>query len=99
MNRRGHKGRVDKNQPEIVKALRAVGATVTSLAPVGDGCPDLLVGYRGETYLMEVKTATGKLTPDQVKWQESWRGDPVSTVCTIEGSFGVLNVDAKVLKL
>ena len=41
--------RIDRNQPEIVKALRQVGAHVTSLAAVGDGVPDLLVGFQGMT--------------------------------------------------
>ena len=38
--------RVDANQPEIVKALRGVGATVQHLHKVGQGCPDLMVGWR-----------------------------------------------------
>lgn len=36
--------KVDKNQPEIVEALRAEGAVVQHLHAVGVGCPDLLVG-------------------------------------------------------
>lgn len=66
--------RTDANQKEIVAALRSVGATVQSLAPVGHGVPDLLVGFRGATYLIEVKTPTGKLTPDQIRWHGDWRG-------------------------
>ncbi len=46
---------VDRNQPEIVAALRAAGATVEYLHAVGGGCPDLLVGYRGANYVLEVK--------------------------------------------
>jgi hypothetical protein len=48
--------RADKNQPEIVKALRDVGATVQHLHTVGQGCPDLLVGYKNRNYFIEVKT-------------------------------------------
>jgi Holliday junction resolvase len=47
--------RVDTNHKEIVKALRDAGATVVSLAAMKHGCPDLLVGYAGETLLMEIK--------------------------------------------
>ena len=36
--------RVDQNHVEIVKALRDHGAFVVSLATVGKGVPDLLVG-------------------------------------------------------
>jgi hypothetical protein len=43
--------RVDKNQSEIVSALRAAGAFVWII-----GLPvDLLVGFDGQTYLVEVK--------------------------------------------
>lgn len=71
--------KVDANQAEIVAALRAVGATVQPLHAVGQGCPDLLVGYRGINFLLEVKDgekppSARKLTPDQVSWHDTWRG-------------------------
>ena len=71
--------KIDANQPEIVKALRKAGAIVQSLAAVGKGCPDLLVGYRSINYLLEVKDGSRvpserRLTPDQVDWHNSWRG-------------------------
>jgi Holliday junction resolvase len=66
--------RVDAPQREIVSALRKAGASVVSLASQGHGCPDLLVGVHGQTYLFEVKTEKGVLTPDQVKWFAAWRG-------------------------
>jgi hypothetical protein len=67
--------KVDANQPAIVKALRDIGATVQHLHMVGDGCPDILVGFRGRTYLMEIKASKrAKLTPDERAWHESWRG-------------------------
>ena len=47
--------RIDSNHKEIVAALREIGATVVSLAAMKHGCPDLLVGYAGETMLMEIK--------------------------------------------
>lgn len=71
--------KTDRNQPEIVKALRDVGATVEILAAVGKGCPDLLVGYRGINYAIEVKDgerapSEQRLTPDQDDWHARWRG-------------------------
>lgn len=68
--------KVDANQPEIVAALRKAGATVTSLAAVGDGVADLLVSHRGRWTLIEVKDGSKppsdrKLTPDQVKWHQA----------------------------
>jgi hypothetical protein len=39
--------RVDKNQAEIVSALRKAGARVLHLHQHGEGCPDILVGFLG----------------------------------------------------
>lgn len=66
--------RSDSNQPAIVQALRDIGATVQDLHEVGKGCPDLLVGYRGTTYLIEIKTKSGKLDKAQVEWHGTWTG-------------------------
>jgi len=71
--------KVDDNQKEIVEGLRKLGMTVQSLATIGKGCPDILVGYEGLNYLFEVKDGNKpmsgqKLTPDEVKWHEVWNG-------------------------
>lgn len=66
--------RTDANQNLIVRSLRQNGATVTLLHTVGQGCPDLLVGINGRNILLEIKTATGKLTPQQLDWHRDWRG-------------------------
>jgi hypothetical protein len=73
--------RTDSNQKEIVTALRSVGATVQSLAPVGQGVPDLLVAFRGVNYLIEVKTPTGKLNPIQTAFHANW-GAPIGVCVT-----------------
>lgn len=67
---------VDANQQAIVAALRAAGATVQHLHQVGAGCPDLLVGFERQNFLIEVKNAAagGTLNDEQVKWHRSWRG-------------------------
>lgn len=61
-------GRTDRNQTEIVERLRAIGAVVESLASLGDGRPDLLVIFRGEIRVMEVKMPGEELTPDEEAW-------------------------------
>jgi len=71
--------RVDENQTEIVTKLRKLGATVQSLATVGKGCPDIVVGHNGVNYLFEIKDGNKtpsqqKLTPDEIKWHETWKG-------------------------
>ena len=67
-------GKVDANQTEIVRALRGLGASVQSLSSVGNGCPDLLVGYRGRNFLIEVKAEDGSLNNDQSEWIIHWKG-------------------------
>lgn len=81
--------RVDANQPEIVAAARAAGATVQHLHPVGRGCPDLLVGYHGINLLVEVKVPGEDLTIQQRNWHESWRGQKV-VVRTIEELLAIM---------
>lgn len=73
---------VDRNQPEIVQALRSVGCSVQPLHQVGGGVPDLLVGIGGLNYLLEVKDgakppSARALNADQVVWHRDWRGQRV----------------------
>ena len=87
--------KVDRNQKETVDALRKVGASVQSLASIGKGCPDLLVGYHGILYLMEIKDGSNVpskqlLTDDQKKWHEAWTGSPVYVVRSIEQALKIL---------
>ena len=72
--------RVDLNQTEIVDYLIDKGCSVTSLAAVGKGVPDLLVGYAGYNFLIEVKNPDvprrdQRLTPDQVEFHGDWDGN------------------------
>lgn len=76
--------KVDDNQSEIVSALRQCGAFVTSLAAVGKGCPDLLVGFRGRWMLIEVKD--GKKSPSERKlteWQEYFHAQAFTVGCGV----------------
>lgn len=66
--------KADHNQREIVEALRKAGATVLHLHTVGRGCPDILAGYDGEDYLIEIKMPGGVLTPDQAEFFRTWQG-------------------------
>ncbi len=66
--------KVDANHGSIVDALRARGWSVTSLAKVGFGAPDVVVGLDGINVLLELKMPKEKLTGDEVKWHAGWRG-------------------------
>lgn len=87
--------KVDANQPEIVAALRKAGATVQPLHTVGNGCPDLLVGFRQRTAMVEVKDGSKppsdrRLTPDQERWHRDWNGGTLAVVTDVEGALRVL---------
>lgn len=89
--------KIDANQPAIVAALRKAGASVHSLAAVGDGIPDLLVGHVGLTALMEVKDGSKPpsaraLTPDQLRWHQSWEGGTLAVVPDVDAALRVLRL-------
>lgn len=86
--------RTDSNQAAIVRALRQAGASVCSLASVGGGCPDLLVGWAGANMLLEVKNMNGRgmrFTPEQRKFMDEWKGriyivtSPIQALDVLEG--------------
>jgi hypothetical protein len=66
----GRTHRQDANHQPIVDGLRDVGASVSLIAPV-----DLLVGWRGRNYLLEVKTARGEISSSsQREFLDGWQG-------------------------
>lgn len=72
--------RIDDNQNEIVKALRAVGASVAITSAVGQGFPDIVVGFRGYNYLIEIKDGSKppskrRLTVDEKDFHAAWNGN------------------------
>jgi len=89
--------KIDANQTQVVEALRAAGATVQSLAAVGQGVPDLLVGFQSKTLLMEVKDgrkppSARQLTDQQLTWHGAWRGGPVVIVDGPDAALRMLGV-------
>lgn len=81
--------RKDSNEDEIVAALKAIGCTVMYGKQV-----DLIVGYdygeRGKrNYLMEIKTAKGKLKPSQEALLRVWKGQ-YSIVRTVQEAIDIV---------
>lgn len=89
-------GKTDDNQTAIVDALRRVGACVQSLASVGDGCPDLLIAYRGAWFIAEVKNGAlspsrQALTDDEIFWHDRFGSRaPVHVVTSIEDALRMI---------
>ena len=81
--------RTDSNHAEIISALRQIGCSVVSLAPLGNGCPDLLVGIFGRNLLLEVKDgdkcqSARQLTPLEREFHETWKGKVYTVECSEE---------------
>jgi Holliday junction resolvase len=86
--------RIDANQNQIVDAMRKVGAVVRIISQ-GDGIPDLLVGYKGFTILMEVKDgdkvpSARKLTEAEQKFFDDWQGGMLVVVNSVEEALEIL---------
>lgn len=84
----------DIAQHPIVEELRGYGAMVYILNQ--RSLPDLLVGFKGETILLEVKdpkTWRGRqLTPPQEEFYRTWNGGRVRVVHSMLEAKGVLGL-------
>ena len=80
---------MDANQDQIVIALRAAGANVWIISlPV-----DLWVGYKGHTFLVEIKrTAKSRFTPLQADFFESWGGGTLARVDSPDAALRMIGV-------
>lgn len=93
--------RRDPNHAEIVRALKAAGCSVLDLSGAHiEGCPDLLVGYRGRNVLLELKAASklssgaARSLARQEAWAASWRGERVYFVTTVAEAFSAVGAVA-----
>lgn len=87
----------DANHAEIVEALKGHGAYVIDTSGMGQGFPDLILGYAGKTLLMEIKnpkTSYGRrgLNKNQEKWRQAWTGGPYSVVTDVPGALSALRM-------
>jgi hypothetical protein len=84
-----HAKRVDANQDQIVIALRAAGAYVWII-----GLPvDLLVGHKGHTFLVEIKSTSKKrLTALQADFFKSWSGGTLARIDSPDAALRMIGV-------
>ena len=100
--------RQDKNQTAIVKALKQIGCSVLKLSDVGGGCPDLLVGFRYVSVLIEIKNKEnwyGKKEAHyetQKKFRANWRGgliltayNPEQAILELQKQFDMIDKEIK----
>lgn len=86
--------RTDANQGEIMSALERAGAKVQPLNRIGFGVPDLLIGFRGTNWLLEIKDGAKspskrQLTQHEREWHASWPGQ-VAVVESVEQALEVI---------
>lgn len=81
--------RTDGNQAEIVRALRQAGAAVYCAHSMGHGFPDLVIAFREQTILAEVKMPKGKLTRAERLWHAAWPV-PVPILRSVEDALRML---------
>lgn len=72
-------GRIDANQNEIVKQLRNLNISVAITSSLGNGFPDLVLGYKNKNYLIELKDSKKPksqklLTELERKFFNEWNG-------------------------
>lgn len=86
---------MDANQTQIVSALKAAGASVQSLARIGQGCPDVLAARSGQMWLLEIKNPGGKdeVNERQHKWHIEWNA-PVHVVRSVDEALRVIGAIA-----
>ncbi len=89
------RGKIDGNHIQIRDALRKLGYSVLSLANLGGGAPDLLVGGRGINILLEVKNpkqppSKRGLTDDEIQFMQEWKGQ-AAIVTDIQSALDAIN--------
>jgi Holliday junction resolvase len=87
--------KVDANQKEIIQAFRQMGCSVAPTHNAGKGFPDLVVGFQGVNFMVEIKDgnkppSAQKLTPDQIKFHDEWRGQ-ICIVNCVDDCVDLLN--------
>ncbi len=92
--------KVDANHVEIVAAIRQAGCTVQSLAAVGKGCPDVVVGTNNVTAFFEIKDGSKSpskraLNELQLAWHRAWRGGPVFVVDSVDSALQAVTLMRK----
>ena len=87
------KHRPDGNQAVIVDGLEDAGAVVQSLVDVGDGCFDLLVGYKSVLWVLEVKQPGESLNAKQVDFLVKWHGYNTGVVRNTEEALKAIGAD------
>ncbi len=98
--------KVDLTHRPLIALLNSYGATVQSTAAVGNGCPDVWIGYLGIDQAAEFKTgpekkprvfADGRRRKGtrtemlQAAWHQRWKGSPRWVLRTADDVLALLD--------
>jgi hypothetical protein len=80
--------KIDDNQEQLVKQMRCIPGLKVKHTHTVKGFVDVVIGYRGINYLLEIKDpgkppSKRKLTDDEQKFHNEWTGQ-VAVVETID---------------
>lgn len=87
---RGFNRRTDVNHVAIKLAFSHLGCSVADARLMGQGFPDLVIGYRGQNLLVEVKKPRGPRAKaddrkdTQKDFAATWKGQAPAIVRTID---------------
>jgi len=88
-----YRKRVDENQSQIIHTFIALGASVLNLSRVGEGCPDILIGYKKHSVLCEIKrNDKAPYTESQVKFMQNWRGGAISRIDSVDAAIRLIKM-------
>ena len=83
----------DANQTQVVEELRARGCKVDHTHTLRAGRPDIVVGYVGWLFWLELKSGPRKkLTPKEAEFHSEWDGMPVLRVDSCEDAMHKMNL-------
>lgn len=90
--------RKDNNHNDITKTLSKMKISHKDTHMIGNGFPDLIIGFMGVNFLVEIKTNNGTLTDKEEDFFEFWEGDVIlarNVVDVFNGisKYGIRNKD------
>lgn len=89
------RARKDANHKEIAQVFTVLGFTVLDTSMIGDGAPDMIVGYKNTNFLIEIKDGSKppsarRLTPDEQDFHAKWKG-PIAIISSVDEALDLIN--------
>lgn len=87
--------KTDSTSKIICETLRDAGCKVTQIASASGekGIPDILVSFRGQWFVAEIKGPRGVLSTEQVRWHAESRAK-VHILKTVDDALSMIGVEA-----